>query len=164
MKVYVASSWRNEARQQAMVRLLRAAGCEVYDFRKDPDGTEGFKSWDLLGEGDHRTWNTETFRDVLTKNPLARQFFSSATWWRCPPLTRASWCCRCGKSAHLELGWAAGAGRRSVVLLEPGTQPELMYLMADAVCVTAAELLTALGLDASTPNLPASDIQTLTPV
>jgi len=163
MKVYVASSWRNEERQQAMVRLLRAAGCEVYDFRKDEDGREGFTAWELLGEGDHRTWDTATFRDILTQSRRAREFFA-----RDMDALRSAEACvlvlPCGRSAHLELGWAAGAGRRCVVLLEPGTQPELMYLMAaDAVCVTAAEVLAALGLDATAPNLPARDIETLTP-
>jgi hypothetical protein len=161
MRVYVASSWRSEERQQAMVRLLRSAGCEVYDFRADEDGREGFTAWELLGEGDHRTWDTATFRDILTQNMLARGFFE-----RDMNALRSADACvlvlPCGKSAHLELGWAAGAGRRCVVLLEPGTQPELMYLMADAVCVTAAEVLAALGLDASAPNLPARDIETLT--
>lgn len=162
MKVYVASSWRNEQRQQAMVRLLRAAGCEVYDFRKDDDGQAGFTAWELLGEGDHREWDTTRFRDILTTNEQARRFFKRDM----DALTGADACVLvlpCGKSAHLEMGWAAGAGRRSVVLLEPGTQPELMYLMADAVCVTAAEVLTALGLNVHAPNLPAADIQTLTP-
>lgn len=162
MKVYVASSWRNEERQQAMVRLLRAAGCEVYDFRKDPDGTDGFQSWDLLGEGSHTEWDTARFRDILTTNLKAHGFFRRDM----AALESADACVLvlpCGKSAHLELGWAAGAGKKSVVLLAPGPQPELMYLMADAVCVTAAEVLAALGLDAKADNLPAGDIRTLTP-
>jgi hypothetical protein len=33
MKIYVASSWRNE-RQQDVVKTLRAANHEVYDFRE----------------------------------------------------------------------------------------------------------------------------------
>lgn len=161
MKVYVASSWKNEERQQAMVRLLRAAGCEVYDFRKDPDGREGFTSWELLGEGSPNAWDTRRFRDILTSSLRAYGYFT-----RDMDALRAADACvlvlPCGKSAHLELGWAAGAGKRSVVLLEPGTEPELMYLMADAVCVTATEVLAALGLDV-TDALPARALQTLSP-
>lgn len=36
----------------------------------------------------------------------------------------------CGKSAHLELGWAVGAGKRTAILLEDPVEPELMYRMA----------------------------------
>lgn len=128
-----------------MVRLLREAGCEVYDFRQDPDGTKGFQSWGLLGEGDHTTWSTATFRDVLTQNMLARGFFERDM----SALREADVCVLvlpCGKSAHLELGWAAGAGKKSVVLLEGKTEPELMYLMADHICTSGAEVLRALGL------------------
>lgn len=37
----------------------------------------------------------------------------------------------CGKSAHLELGWAVGNGRRTAILLEDPVEPELMYRMVD---------------------------------
>jgi hypothetical protein len=47
----------------------------------------------------------------------------------------------CGKSAHLELGWAAGAGRRSAVLLEDPVEPELMYLCADLLTVSLDEIV-----------------------
>ena len=46
MKIYVASSWRNE-RHPGVVELLRIAGHEVYDFRNPEDGD----SW-ILVEGD----------------------------------------------------------------------------------------------------------------
>ena len=37
MKIYVASSWRNEF-QHNVVKALREDGHEVYDFREDGDG------------------------------------------------------------------------------------------------------------------------------
>jgi len=43
MRVYVASSWRNE-KQPAVVKALREAGHEVYDFRSPTPGNTGF-SW-----------------------------------------------------------------------------------------------------------------------
>ena len=36
----------------------------------------------------------------------------------------------CGRSAHLEAGWAIGAGKPTAILLSAG-EPELMYKMAD---------------------------------
>ncbi len=44
MRIYVASSWRN-IYQREVVRLLRAAGHEVYDFKGRGNG------WDDAAEG-----------------------------------------------------------------------------------------------------------------
>lgn len=41
MKIYVASSWRNE-RQPEVVEHLRSFGYEVYDFRNPAPGDTGF--------------------------------------------------------------------------------------------------------------------------
>ena len=51
----------------------------------------------------------------------------------------------CGKSAHLELGWAIGAGKRTAILLEDPVEPELMYRGADYLARNLAELLNWLG-------------------
>ena len=40
----------------------------------------------------------------------------------------------CGRSAHLEFGYAMGQGKLSVILLSEA-EPELMYAMAHYVCV-----------------------------
>lgn len=47
----------------------------------------------------------------------------------------------CGKSAHLELGWGAGAGKRTAVLLEDPVEPELMYHCADYLARNVDELV-----------------------
>jgi hypothetical protein len=52
----------------------------------------------------------------------------------------------CGKSAHLELGWAIGAGKRTAILLEDPVEPELMYLMADHLSTSVMDLLAWLGV------------------
>lgn len=49
----------------------------------------------------------------------------------------------CGRSAHLELGWAVGAGKRTLILLAEG-EPELMYKLADLICINQDELIEAL--------------------
>lgn len=46
-RIYVASSWRNPI-QPEVVRHLREAGHEVYDFRNPAPGQEGF-SWRECG-------------------------------------------------------------------------------------------------------------------
>lgn len=52
----------------------------------------------------------------------------------------------CGKSAHLELGWAIGAGKRTAILLENPVEPELMYLCADFLAPNVGALLEWLGV------------------
>jgi len=47
----------------------------------------------------------------------------------------------CGKSAHLELGWAVGAGKRTAILLEDPVEPELMYRMVDFMTSHMDELI-----------------------
>lgn len=53
----------------------------------------------------------------------------------------------CGKSAHLELGWAVGAGKRTAVLLEDPVEPELMYRMVDHIAPSVFDLLSWLGVE-----------------
>jgi hypothetical protein len=53
----------------------------------------------------------------------------------------------CGKSAHLELGWATGAGKRTAILLENPVEPELMYLCADYRARSVIDLLGWLGVE-----------------
>ncbi len=44
-KIYVASSWRN-VHYEGVVKALREAGHDVYDFRNPPSGDEGL--WCVL--------------------------------------------------------------------------------------------------------------------
>jgi hypothetical protein len=140
MKVYVASSWRNGERQQAVVRALRAAGHEVYDFRNPEPGNHGF-SWSLI-DPNWRQWSPEQFREVL-KHPIAVRGFGldMAALEACEACVLVA---PCGRSAHLELGYAVGARKRTVVLLAEG-EPELMLAMADRLCLTIPEVVEALS-------------------
>lgn len=60
----------------------------------------------------------------------------------------------CGKSAHLELGWAAGAGKRTAILLEDPVEPELMYRMVDLMTTSVDEIVAWLGGDSATSGYP----------
>jgi hypothetical protein len=53
----------------------------------------------------------------------------------------------CGKSAHLELGWAVGAGKRTAILCENPIEPELMYRMVDRISPNVMDLLAWLGVE-----------------
>lgn len=142
MKVYVASSWRNPRQQDVVVRL-RSAGHEVYDFRNPAPGDHGF-GWRQCATLE-QIKDARAFRDEVLTHPVARAAFrkdmsalaaADATVLLLP----------CGRSAHLELGFATGAGQRTLVLLDnPMSEPELMYLMNSEICVSLDEVVEKLG-------------------
>lgn len=137
-RIYLASSWRNE-QQPAVVEALRAAGHEVYDFRAPTPGVLGF-SWKHC-EGDPPPWSAEKTREVLS-HPRAEEGFGldfDAMKWADTFVMLQP----CGRSAALELGWAAGAGKRALVLLADGQEPELMLKVAK-LCTTLQEVLDEL--------------------
>ncbi len=133
MKVYLASSWRNEA-QPGVLADLKDAGHEVYDFRNPEPGDNGFSWRDI--EPDWKGWDPAKFRDAL-QHPIAQHGFGldmrALEWSEACVLLLP-----CGRSAHLELGWAVGAGRKTAVILTDG-EPELMYLMCDQLCLDVEE-------------------------
>ena len=140
MRLYVASSWRNDL-QPSVVATLREAGHTVYDFKNPAPGDHGF-GWKQCAT-DEQLLNPKKFRDEVLTHPVAKAAFAKdmtalkdadATVLVLP----------CGRSAHLELGYAVGAGQRTVVLLDdPISEPELMHLMCDAICVSMKEVLEA---------------------
>jgi hypothetical protein len=137
MKVYVASSWRNP-HQPEVVRVLREVGHDA-DLR-DPAGAF---AWSTI-DPDWSSWDATQFVRNLY-HPEARRGFA-----RDMEALRACDVCLlvqpCGPSAHLELGWAIGAGKHSLVLLQDGVEPDLMLRMADRLCLSMAEVLAHLEL------------------
>lgn len=117
MKVYVASSWRNPW-QIGVVRLLRAAGHDVYDFREPEPGVRGFAWSDI--DPEWRAWQARAYREAL-QHPIAERGFE-----RDMLALRSCDACLlvlpCGNSAHLELGYAVGAGKKTAVLFPHGVQ------------------------------------------
>jgi hypothetical protein len=140
MRVFVSSSWRND-RQPTVVRAIAAAGYEVYDFRHPVEGADvpGF-SWSEVDPA-WQSWTAEDFREALS-HPRVRQGFhyDMDALQACDAVVMVQ---PCGRSAALELGWAAGAGKPTIVLLADG-EPELMLLIARHFCLTVEEVLAVL--------------------
>jgi len=139
MKIYVASSWRN-ARQPEVVKALREAGHEVYDFRNPRPGDNGF-AWASI-DSKWQSWNPLEFMGALS-HPLARKGFAfdfNAMQWADAIVMVQP----CGRSAALELGWGVGAGKRTAVLLAPEQEPELMLKMAERLCLSVEEVIAYL--------------------
>lgn len=139
MKIYVASSWRNEVQPQ-IVRLLRDNGHQVYDFKNPREGDNGFR-WTEI-DPNWQTWTPAQFREAL-EHPIAKAGFNSdfdaMKWADAGVLVMP-----CGRSAHLEAGYFVGAGKPLYILTTPA-EPELMYKMATRICTSVAELMLTIG-------------------
>ena len=139
-KIYVASSWRNEFYPE-VVKALRDAGHEVYDFRNPPSGDPGFK-WSGISE-DYMEWSPEEYRAQLDHPKAVRQFANDIE-----AMTGCDTCVLvlpCGRSAHTEAGWFAGSGKRVLVYIPVRQEPELMYMLFDGVCCSMEGLVAALS-------------------
>ena len=148
--IYVASSWRN-AIQPTVCAALRAEGHEVYDFRHPSVGNDGFHWTEVMPprRGDAATWSdgvpATEYLDALG-HPRAIEGFT----FDMEAMAAADTCVLvlpCGRSAHLELGWFVGQGRRTAILLDDPCTPELMYRMVDFVTPTLEELSAWLGAE-----------------
>jgi hypothetical protein len=151
MKIYLASSWRN-TRQADVLAALRGAGHEVYDFKNPVPGDNGF-SWRWCDPRPPSEWSVEDYLWVL-EHPVAQRGFGydmSALEWSDTCVLVLP----CGRSAHMEFGWAVGAGKRGIVLCEKLDEPELMYLMAGraprSVIVSTVDALLAALAESSAP-------------
>lgn len=142
--VYVASSWRN-GQQPSVVKRLRDAGHDVYDFRD-----HGFH-WSEI-DPKWQTWTPPEYREHLLTHPLAIQAFAKdmAALRGADAVVLVQ---PCGRSAHLEFGWAIGAGKLGIILLAGDEEPELMNRMATAVCVTIEETIELLAIKSEPSDL-----------
>ena len=141
-RIYVASSWRNKYFPEVVTRL-REVGHEVYDFRNPPHGGAGFHWTDV--DPDAPNWTYAQYAEGL-HHPLAERQFQADI----DALTWADTCVLvlpCGRSAHTEAGWMAGAGKRVIAYIPEMLEPELMYKLFDAVAGSLEELVEKLYLD-----------------
>lgn len=139
--VYLASSWRNPL-YLGVVATLKAAGIEHYDFRNPPDGTAF--SWEQIG-GVPGPTPLDVYLKMID-HPVAVAGFA-ADFEAMQRADTVVLILPCGRSAHLELGWAIGAGKRTAVLLDDPVTPELMYRAVDYLAPSLFDLLGWLGVE-----------------
>ncbi|MBP5537850.1 MAG: hypothetical protein J6X64_05880 [Bacteroidales bacterium] len=138
-KIYVASSWRNKYYPEVVARL-RTAGHQVYDFRNPPHGGAGFHWTDV--DKNAPNWTFNEYKEGL-RHPLAERQFTADL----EALAWADTCVLvlpCGRSAHTEAGWMAGAGKKVIVYIPEMVEPELMYKLFDDVAGNLDELISAI--------------------
>ena len=139
MKIYVATSWKNIL-QPAVVAALRSLSQEVYDFRHPVKGDDGF-SWSEI-DPNWTNWTNEQYLEALEHSAAKRGFkFDMDALEACDMCILVL---PCGRSAHLELGYAQGANKRTMILLQQDNrdvEAELMYKMVDRIVTTFDDML-----------------------
>ena len=132
MKIYVASSWRTP-RHDEVVNALRDAGHTVYNYREPP----AF-SWEKVDPG-WTSWNIKQYLDALNSKEANSGFWKDfdAMNWASAFVGVEPF----GVSASLELGWAAGRGKTTILLAnDKEVKPELMLKMITFRTTSLSEL------------------------
>ena len=138
-RIYVASSWRNPYYTEVVSRL-RAAGHEVYDFRNPPHGGNGFRWTDI--DENALDWSFGQYAEGLHHPKAERQFsadLEALEWAEVCVLVLP-----CGRSAHTEAGWMAGAGKHVIAYIPEMVEPELMYKLFDGITGSLDDLVRCL--------------------
>lgn len=141
--IFVSSSWRNSWRGN-VVDVLRGAGHEVFDFKNPGEGKEGFH-WSEL-DRNWRFWNVEAFKKGLG-HPKAAEAFEADL----KAMERADvfvGVLPFGRSSGIELGWAAGRGKKVILYAPEFTEAELMFRLLGPVCSRLEEVLDLLNCPA----------------
>lgn len=140
MKIYVASSWRNEY-QPGVVRLLVSFGYAVYDFRHPTPDNDGF-SWAEIDEN-WQAWSPNQYIAALEHPRAVEGFnldFDAMKWADICVLVLP-----CGRSAHLEAGWFVGAGKPLVIYIPFMSEADLMYKMTPHIATSTSDLINCVA-------------------
>lgn len=138
-KLYVASSWRNLS-YDLVCEKLQKSGFDILDWRKQGKGF----TWDQVGITNNDEVNSAEYRQIIYTNRIAAAGFDS-DFNMMKQADQAVMLLPCEKSAHFEAGWFWGAGTPIHILgFAENMQPELMYLGADTINFTIAELVGSL--------------------
>ena len=129
MKIYIASSWKNEKTVNQMANVLRSNGNDVDAFSDTSTGRYVFH-FSEIGPKDNL--------DAISflKDSRSQKAFREDKKW-------LDWCEACllilpaGKSSHLEAGYAKGTGKLLVIYHPngfPNGEFDVMYGFADFMC------------------------------
>jgi|SRR5262245_12766921 len=142
MRLYVASSWKNEDYYQVLSHLI-SVGHTVWDWREPPNGDPGF-SWKQSNPdwkpGDKVT--TAELRALLDTEAAKRGFANDMRGMI--EADTGILLLPCGRSAHVEAGLMRGWSKPVYVLRQYPDEPDLLYRAFTAICGSVEELLTHL--------------------
>jgi hypothetical protein len=138
MKIYIASSWKNESLVNVWANILRKENHEVDAFVDALNGRYVFHFSEI---GDPLELDCINF---LQDNRSKKAFKEDRKW--------LDWCNCCllilpaGKSAHLEAGYAKGRGKKLIIWQEkfPKGEFDVMYGFADLITDSVTAVIECL--------------------
>jgi len=131
-KIYIASSWKMVKTVRGMAGILRVLGHEVFDFT-DPDSRPGGLSAFVFNASD---WAGKPLSEIgwlefLSFDATHKAFASDKAGldWADTVIMVLP----CGRSAHMEAGYAVGHGKDLYIIGElPKGEFDTMHLFANA--------------------------------
>lgn len=130
MRIYIATSWKNEKLANTVASALRLDGHDVDCFCDPSSGRFIFHWRELFGcEEDRMKFDAVSF---LNDDRVRRAFTEDRGWidWSDAVVMIHP----CGKSAHLEAGYAKGKGKKLFLWgAFPKGEFDVMYGFADAI-------------------------------
>jgi hypothetical protein len=134
--LYVIGSLRNK-RVPFIAQGLRSSNLEVFDdwYAAGPEADDYWKEYEQ-GRG-------RTYTEALAGRAATNVFrFDKANLDRCDA---ALLVLPAGRSGHLELGYVAGTGKPTFILLDDPDRWDVMYRFATRVCASLEELADAVS-------------------
>ena len=137
MKIYLASSYKNETLVIVMASALRQAGHEVDAFCDPRTGRAVF----TLSDPRFQKLKNLSGKDFCREKPIKDTFIENKKW--------LDWCECCililpsGRSAHLEAGYAKGQGKKLIIYHAyewPAGEVDIMYCFADLLTAEIDEI------------------------
>ena len=127
MKIYLASSWKNQGWLESLAEMFRSWGHEV-DLFCDPSTGRYVFSWRELGKDIEQIDAVEFLDDPRTQ----KAYQEDKKWIEWADAVVMVY--PCGNSSHLEAGYAKGIGKKLYII---GSWPpgvfDVMYGFADRV-------------------------------
>lgn len=139
MKIYIASSWKNESEVRLLADYLRGHDFMVDDFTDDSTGRYVFH-WSELG--DIERIDAKMFMGDVRTRKAFNQDRKMLDWADVIILLLPA-----GRSSHLEAGYMVGCGKPLLIYAPSGFvkgEFDVMYGFAECLCAGISELSHAI--------------------
>jgi len=149
MKIYIASSWKNQERVLLLAKRLEQEGFEVDAFCRASDSRYSFHWSELVDNEDDLKYYDAI--EMLADYRTQRAFKEDRKWldWADAVVMLMP----CGRSSHLEAGYAVGQGKGLYIYGDfPKGEFDVMYGLANGLFRTEELNLMIQGLKHSFEN------------
>jgi len=122
MKIYVATSWKNAERAEALIGALRYIGYDVYNFMENSFNWATLETDDWFNDSRVHAHYLKDLEALKTCDVLIAIF-------------------PCGNSTHIEIGFVAGRGKPIIALSDAPLKRDLLYKSFEKVFMREADLI-----------------------